>query len=738
HAQLVFIPDTDLRDWLNYNIPGIVDGAGYMDTAHPGIPSFTYGTLLLSSSIDDLSALQYLTGLTVFLIDFDPGSNPPSAMAFPPQVTRLTVRYFAGTTLPPLPAATANFTCMFSSTLTSLPTFPSTLDTLWLMQIPVPSIPSLPERMWGVDISTLTSLTDLTGILPDTLDSRLYISECPLLASLGQLPTHFGPDAEWGLALNGLTSLQSIPAFPPGVEELSLSDLPLIAQLPVLPDSLTSLYLSGLPLITCIPTLPTTMMDLSYWGDPGMCVPNINPGMTSTIPLCGFFNTFNCPYYQPSFAGTVYHDANGNSVRDTGEQGVANATVTVNPGGTLLGTDINGFYTLASDTGTHTLTATVNSPYVTSVSPTSRTVVLQTINDADSLNDFGAVLQPNIQDLSANLTAFTPARNGFVQHLQLTYTNAGTIPMDGDVEFSFDSDMVWSSSNPAPDAINGNVATWDFTNLVLNEQRSIQVFLITTGAVPIGTPVEHTVVAGPVATDQTQADNTSIWSDVVVGSFDPNDKTLVPDEMTTAEVAAGEHLTYTIRFQNTGTYQADRVIITDTLSSDLQWNSMQLLASSHTCTWLIHDGTLRFTFDPIALPDSTSDEPGSHGFVTFSMLPDAGLVSGAQIGNTANIFFDFNAPVITNEALFAVVDPMSVVDHTSAGFRIWPNPTSDVLNIECADTRTRHCSIIDVTGRPVMHLDLSAEQNRIDLIHLASGSYVLRVDDGTTWPIIKH
>ncbi|MEZ4758859.1 MAG: hypothetical protein R2810_03590 [Flavobacteriales bacterium] len=46
------------------------------------------------------------------------------------------------------------------------------------------------------------------------------------------------------------------------------------------------------------------------------------------------------------------------------------------------------------------------------------------------------------------------------------------------------------------------------------------------------------------------------------------------------------------------------------------------------------------------LPDSTSNEPDSHGFVRFSLAPDPGLLNGAPVRQLTNIYFDYNAPVI--------------------------------------------------------------------------------------------
>jgi hypothetical protein len=68
------------------------------------------------------------------------------------------------------------------------------------------------------------------------------------------------------------------------------------------------------------------------------------------------------------------------------------------------------------------------------------------------------------------------------------------------------------------------------------------------------------------------------------------------------------------------------------------------------------DGELVFTFDGIQLPDSGANEPESHGFVTFRASPLEGTPSGTTIANTAEIYFDLNAPVITNTVSNLLID----------------------------------------------------------------------------------
>lgn len=106
---------------------------------------------------------------------------------------------------------------------------------------------------------------------------------------------------------------------------------------------------------------------------------------------------------------------------------------------------------------------------------------------------------------------------------------------------------------------------------------------------------------------------------------------------------------YTVRFQNTGTYQATYVVIRDTLDQDLDALGFQTIASSHPYSLIVEeDSILVFTFANINLPDSASDPIGSQGFVSYLMPHRGTLDIGTEITNQAAIYFDFNPPIFTN------------------------------------------------------------------------------------------
>lgn len=161
--------------------------------------------------------------------------------------------------------------------------------------------------------------------------------------------------------------------------------------------------------------------------------------------------------------------------------------------------------------------------------------------------------------------------------------------------------------------------------------------------------------ATAIPPDAVPANDVSIAAPiVVVGSWDPNDKAAWPAIPTPEEVAAERPVEYLIRFQNTGTFLAENVRITDQLPGGVDAADPEFLGSSHPWQTTYENGILEFNFDGIMLPDSNSNEPESHGSVLFQVTPRNTLPPRDSVWNRACIHFDFNGPVITNAATFSV------------------------------------------------------------------------------------
>ena len=142
-------------------------------------------------------------------------------------------------------------------------------------------------------------------------------------------------------------------------------------------------------------------------------------------------------------------------------------------------------------------------------------------------------------------------------------------------------------------------------------------------------------------------------------SYDPNDMSVEPRGCgLPGMIRPATPLKYMIRFQNLGNAPAFDVVVRDQLDGDLDLATLDILDSSHPVTSVSVDANhlLTWSFIDINLPAASDDEPGSHGFVSFTATPRAGLPSGTEITNGAGIYFDFNPAVVTNTVVNTITD----------------------------------------------------------------------------------
>ncbi|MDO1451231.1 T9SS type A sorting domain-containing protein [Rhodocytophaga aerolata] len=146
----------------------------------------------------------------------------------------------------------------------------------------------------------------------------------------------------------------------------------------------------------------------------------------------------------------------------------------------------------------------------------------------------------------------------------------------------------------------------------------------------------------------------------ILDSYDPNDKQVSPQGVGQNHIIAkGQTLEYLIRFQNTGTDVAYTVTIQDTLDEHLDIATLQIGAASHPFSWRVSGKGKPFitwNFKDINLPDSSSNEHQSHGYVRFRISQKPETELGTTITNQAAITFDFNSPVLTNLTVNTVGD----------------------------------------------------------------------------------
>ncbi len=226
------------------------------------------------------------------------------------------------------------------------------------------------------------------------------------------------------------------------------------------------------------------------------------------------------------------------------------------------------------------------------------------------------------------------------------------------------------------------------------------------------------------------------------GSFDPNRKDGFPTGYGEGNfILPTTEIEYSVQFQNTGTDTAFSVIIRDTLDKWLDMATVRAGASSHPFELeMLGANVLKFKFSPIALPDSFVNEPRSHGFVSFRVKPKLGVPLKTVIENEAAIYFDFNAPVFTNQTLhrvdtgFIKLAPVRIFEPNSPDYsiKIEPNPTSDFAQITLPDfseNRVFNFRLRTILGETVREETFASNQFFIQKNNLSSGIYLIEIID---------
>lgn len=322
-------------------------------------------------------------------------------------------------------------------------------------------------------------------------------------------------------------------------------------------------------------------------------------------------------------------------------------------------TNSTGAYSIFVPEGNYTLSVMLPSIYL-DATPATATLNIVGSNNVDTV-DFCLTYNTLIDDVAVTIIPLNEARPGFVASYDIIYENIGTTIQNGNITLSYDDFRVmYNSSTEVPTAQVANTVSWDYVNLVPNETRSFSISF-TVNPPPTndsGNILIYTANITPTINDVNPSDNQFELRQSLVNSYDPNDKTVLEGKYLLID-DIDEYVHYVIRFQNLGTASAINIRVRDIMSDLIDWETFQPIDASHSYrTALVTGGdqSLEFIFENINLPDSTTDEPNSHGYIAFKVKPKSTVQVGDFINNRAAIYFDFNAPIITNETETRIVE----------------------------------------------------------------------------------
>ena len=453
--------------------------------------------------------------------------------------------------------------------------------------------------------------------------------------------------------------------------------------------------------------------------------------------LYGFYNCHVNSYCSFTPGGTFYEisgisklDSNNNgcdvldSIYPNLRLNIANETIT----GSVISNQTGNYYTPVQ-AGNYTITPNLENPSYFNISPTSFSVDFPS-EASPFTQDFCVTANGVYHDVEVVLLPTTPARPGFDATYKLVYRNKGNQVENGNISLNFDdAKLDYVSSNPVYNSTAVNNFTWNYTNLQPFETREIALVLNVNSpmeipAVNIGDQINFLAEITPFANDEVQYDNIFALKQIVVGSYDPNDKTCL-EGTTIAPTEVGKYVHYVIRFENTGTFPAENIVVKDMIDlAKFDIATLVPLKSSHDFFTRINGNKVEFIFENINLDfnDATND-----GYVAFKIKTLPSLVLGDTFTNNANIYFDYNFPITTNTYTTTVVALSTQDFDFGTYFTLYPNPANDVLNIQTKqDLPVNSIEVYNQLGQVV--LAVTNTVNSIDVTDLASGTYFVKVN----------
>ena len=458
-----------------------------------------------------------------------------------------------------------------------------------------------------------------------------------------------------------------------------------------------------------------------------------------------------------TITGKVYEDLNGNCVWDAGETGIQNIMIHATGLGYTF-TDANGIYSFIAPSGTYTLSESVQYYYpLAACQSNAQPVTVIAASGCVSTVDFANVINP-IHDVQISTTFYTPPIPGNTFNQTVVVSNNGTLT-ESNIDFGYTHDGQLSFSGAFPGLFTqqnaGTFPNWysinsGFPTLTPAADQNFTVQYNVATNIPLGTSIlfkDSVAYTSPMTNwlnDYTPWNNVNYYNNTVVGSWDPNFKevsprgTGAPGYITTNDSV----LNYTIHFQNTGTYAAQKVVLIDTLDSNLDITSLLPYWSNHNYVTEVNEsGVVKFTFNNINLPDSASNPLGSIGIIMYSIHQKPNLANGTEIKNSASIYFDYNAPVKTNTTLNTIDNGSGVNEISEAeifDLTVYPNPATHSVSllINCSEASgNAKVKFYNILGSEMLAqtVKLTAGKNVLsaDVSSLAAGMYFVEITEGS-------
>lgn len=319
-----------------------------------------------------------------------------------------------------------------------------------------------------------------------------------------------------------------------------------------------------------------------------------------------------------------------------------------------------------------------------------------------------------------------------MMNAQITLTQAANSPTPG----TSDSKKELDSTNVLPKTA-GASQTWDFTNAVTNSTNTTVYVTTYTTASSIPGSSMYTAAGANIATTDSAFFKSTSSSLEFIGSIGSDGSTMYlsnPAKLAQFPFTYGNSFTDTFSgtwtvtptgvFNISGnisvTADAYGTVILPSTPNNISFSNVLRVKASYTQT-IAGTGTLSTFSSTMITTEYAYFKSGSR--YPFFQISYSKTTSSFGSNNSYSIFYDSNIPV--GVELISAQNPMIM---------IFPNPTSDVINIQMNKGDYKHIKIMDIQGKLVKEKILTEKENEItlDIKDLSSGEYVLLLQSSSS------
>jgi hypothetical protein len=468
----------------------------------------------------------------------------------------------------------------------------------------------------------------------------------------------------------------------------------------------------------------------------------------SSVVSSGWSANVTCSPDNDKLILIAFVDTNNNGIKDNSETNFANGSFVYDmndSGSPMTGFSPTGQYVLydTNPANSYDISYQVQSNYTTyyNAGTTNYSNVTIPVGSNYQIFYFPITIVQGYNDVTVSIVSNNPPRPGFTYTNKIVYKNLGLTPTSGSLTFTKDPLVTITNITQAGTVANTTGFTYSFTNLAPNETRYFYVGMSvpTIPTVALGNTLTNVASISAPSGDIDLTNNTFSNSQIIVASWDPNDKAESHGgRIVFADYNQNDYLYYTIRFQNEGTANAEFVIIEDDLDSQIDASTIQMINASHNYNMTRHNNELKWEFRNINLVPKTVNEEASMGFVLFKVKLKPGIQVGDIVPNTASIFFDFNPPIITNTFNTEFVTLLSNQTFTDSNFDMYPNPTSTIVTIKIDNNLIiKTINLTDVLGKSISTTNINSNEKTLDISNLAKGIYLVEITTQENLKLVK-